>query len=65
VQVDVASVLAGERRTPELLAQAGALAAAAVTDPWADVLAPAAYRAAVAGPVARRAIEAAWEGTWS
>jgi aerobic carbon-monoxide dehydrogenase medium subunit len=48
-------------RTPdeEAIVEAARLARDAVRAPWADELAPAAYRAAVAGPVARRALAAA------
>lgn len=59
VHVDVGSVLSGGTPTPETIEVAAGLAADSVTTPWADELAPATYRAAVAGPVARRAIEMA------
>jgi aerobic carbon-monoxide dehydrogenase medium subunit len=57
--IEVASVLAGHAPGPAELARAGAMAGDAVTEPWDDLLAPADYRAAVAGPVARRALAAA------
>jgi hypothetical protein len=44
---------------PDRLAEAAALAGRSVVDPWGDLLAPAAYRAAVAAPVARRALTSA------
>ena len=59
VVVDVATVLAGHVPGAAELSQAAALATDAVTEPWDDLLAPAGYRAAVAGPVARRALAAA------
>jgi carbon-monoxide dehydrogenase medium subunit len=67
VEVELSALLGGAARSPGVLADAAAMAAAAIEDPWEDVLAPAAYRAAVAGPVARRAIDMAWEDatTWS
>ncbi len=42
-----------------LVEEVGDLAVASVADPWEDELAPGSYRAAVAGPVARRAMAAA------
>jgi aerobic carbon-monoxide dehydrogenase medium subunit len=60
VDVDVEQALVGRSRSADALAAVGDLAAAAVVDPWDDVLAPGSYRAAVAAPVARRALEAAW-----
>jgi aerobic carbon-monoxide dehydrogenase medium subunit len=57
--VDIAAVLVGRVPGAVDLAEAAALAAAALTDPWHDLLAPASYRAAVAGPVARRTLSAA------
>ncbi|GAB3201440.1 xanthine dehydrogenase family protein subunit M [Nocardioides hungaricus] len=59
VHVDLGSVLSGGPPTPETIELAVRLAADSVATPWADELAPATYRAAVAGPVARRAIEMA------
>jgi carbon-monoxide dehydrogenase medium subunit len=56
VRVDAAAVLVGRVPDAAALAEAAARAAAAVTDPYDDVLAPGSYRAAVAGPVARRAL---------
>jgi aerobic carbon-monoxide dehydrogenase medium subunit len=56
VTVDVAAVMVGHRPTAELVAAAADQSGASVTDPWGDVLAPASYRAAVAAPVARRAL---------
>jgi carbon-monoxide dehydrogenase medium subunit len=57
--VDVGAALVGLVPDPEALRFAGRLAGAAVTEPYGDVLAPAEYRAAVAAPVARRALESA------
>ena len=57
--VDASGPLVGERPTEDLIAEAAALARDAVSEPWGDVLAPPEYRKAVAGPVARRAIEMA------
>lgn len=57
--VDVSAQLVGAAPTAEALAAAGEAAAAAVAEPWEDELAPADYRAAVAAPVARRALEMA------
>ena len=54
--VDVSDVLVGTVPDRAAVDRAGVLAGAAVRDPWGDVLAPAAYRAAVAAPVARRAL---------
>lgn len=56
IVVDVSSILVGGPVTREALERAGRTAAEAVTDPWGDALAPGAYRAAVAAPVARRAL---------
>jgi carbon-monoxide dehydrogenase medium subunit len=56
VRVDAAAVLVGRVPDAAALTEAAARAAAAVTDPYDDVLAPGSYRAAVAGPVARRAL---------
>ncbi|MGY1624289.1 FAD binding domain-containing protein [Geodermatophilus sp. SYSU D00965] len=58
VRVDVAPLVGSVPGEAQLQATAE-VAAAAVTEPWEDVLAPASYRAAVAGPVARRALAAA------
>jgi CO/xanthine dehydrogenase FAD-binding subunit len=57
--VDVAGDLVGHRPGTERLAAAAARVV--VTDPWDDVLAPGAYRAAVAAPIARRALEDAFD----
>ncbi|MCW3008402.1 MAG: hypothetical protein JWP17_3028, partial [Solirubrobacterales bacterium] len=43
------------------LAAAAQRAAAALTDPWSDALAPGSYRAAVVGPIARRALQMAFD----
>jgi carbon-monoxide dehydrogenase medium subunit len=59
VHVDVGSVLAGRPLLPDTIEEAARRAADSVFTPWDDELAPAAYRAAVAGPVARRALEMA------
>lgn len=59
LHVAVDDLLLGARPTADALAAAAERAARAVTEPWADVLAPASYRAAVASPVARRALEGA------
>jgi carbon-monoxide dehydrogenase medium subunit len=56
VPVTLGSVLDGARVTPELIEVAGRHASAAVTEPWADVLASGTYRARVAGPVMKRAL---------
>jgi CO/xanthine dehydrogenase FAD-binding subunit len=56
---DVAAVLGAQPPGPPELARAAALAAAAVTEPWGDLFASAEYRAAVAGPVAHRALASA------
>lgn len=56
LRVSVESVLVGSELSAEALAAAAELAAAALTAPWADALAPASYRAAVAAPLARRAL---------
>lgn len=56
VVVDVSPILVGAPVTAQALADAGQAAAEAITDAWEDALAPGAYRAAVAGPVARRAL---------
>ncbi|MGY1692059.1 FAD binding domain-containing protein [Geodermatophilus sp. SYSU D01105] len=58
VRADVSSLVGSVPGETELRAAAD-LAAAAVPEPWEDVLAPASYRAAVAAPVARRALAAA------
>jgi carbon-monoxide dehydrogenase medium subunit len=60
--VDVAADLVGAAPTPERIAAAAARAGAAVVEPWEDVLAPGAYRAAVAAPIARRALQDACNG---
>lgn len=57
--VPVADVMAGHRIDDDLIAAAAQCAADAVTEPWCDELATGRYRAAVAGPVAHRALIAA------
>jgi aerobic carbon-monoxide dehydrogenase medium subunit len=59
LRVAVESALVGFEPTGRALAAAAELAARALTDPWADALAPASYRAAVAAPLALRALTAA------
>lgn len=54
--VDVAAVLVGRVPGAAALAEAAALAGETLVDPWDDLLAPGSYRAAVAAPVARRAL---------
>jgi carbon-monoxide dehydrogenase medium subunit len=61
IVVDVAEALVGSSITGTALQAAQRVAAAAVTEPWDDMLAPGDYRAAVAGPVARRALTMAFE----
>jgi carbon-monoxide dehydrogenase medium subunit len=61
IVVDLSAVLLGSAVDRSALQAAQQAAAAAVIDPWEDVLAPGEYRAAVAGPVARRALEMAFE----
>jgi carbon-monoxide dehydrogenase medium subunit len=56
VTVDVGPVLDGEIPDAAALAEAGRLAAAAVPEPWSDVLAPGDYRAAVIPVVTARAL---------
>ena len=56
VGVDVSGALVGRAPEREDVAAAARVAAAALTHPWDDALAPASYRAAVAAPVARRAL---------
>jgi CO/xanthine dehydrogenase FAD-binding subunit len=51
-------VLGGVAATP-LIVDAGAVERIAVAEPWSDALAAGEYRAAVAAPVARRALEMA------
>lgn len=58
--VDVSGPLVGTPPTERSLAHAAGLVRDAVSEPWGDVLAPPEYRKAVAGPVARRAIEMAY-----
>jgi aerobic carbon-monoxide dehydrogenase medium subunit len=62
IAVDVRDVLANQRPNARLVDVAAAQAGVAVTDPWGDVLAPASYRAAVAAPVAKRALTQALLG---
>lgn len=59
--VDVSDLLAGSEPGPRALSDAARVAGEAVSEPFADELAPAAYRAAVAAPIARRALERALE----
>ena len=59
LSVPVGSVLFGELPDETALRAAAELAGRAVGDPWADALAPGAYRAAVAAPLARRALQGA------
>jgi CO/xanthine dehydrogenase FAD-binding subunit len=59
VRVDLSAGLIGQAPDGPALADAAVHAAAAVAEPWSDALAPAEYRAAVAAPVARRALEMA------
>lgn len=59
--VDVSDALAGLEPGPAALSDAARLAGQAVSEPFADELAPAAYRAMVAAPIARRALERAFE----
>jgi carbon-monoxide dehydrogenase medium subunit len=59
--VELHAVLVGERADPPALAAAAQRAAAALTDPWSDALAPGSYRAAVVGPIARRALQMAFD----
>jgi carbon-monoxide dehydrogenase medium subunit len=58
--VDVAAELVGH--APDAQRIAAAAARAVVAEPWDDVLAPGDYRAAVAAPVARRALQDAIDG---
>lgn len=59
VHVDLGPVLARRPLTPDTIEETVRRAAESVSTPWEDELAPATYRAAVAGPVARRALEMA------
>jgi carbon-monoxide dehydrogenase medium subunit len=61
IVVDVSPALVGSPADHSSLRAAEQAAALAVVDPWEDVLAPREYRAAVAGPVARRALQMAFE----
>jgi len=54
--VDVAAAMVGVTPGDADLREAAQLAGAAVDDPWDDLLAPGSYRAAVAAPIARRAL---------
>jgi aerobic carbon-monoxide dehydrogenase medium subunit len=56
LRVDVAAALVGVAPGDDDLREAAQLAGAAVEDPWDDLLAPGSYRAAVAAPIARRAL---------
>ncbi|MCW2809085.1 MAG: hypothetical protein JWQ93_3040 [Marmoricola sp.] len=59
VPVDVDDLLVGQSTLGEAMAEVASRASAAVTRPWTDELAPGSYRAAVAGPVAQRALAGA------
>ena len=61
VSVDLSAVMLGRAPDAVTLAEAAEIASAAVRDPWGDVLAPAGYRAAVAAPIARRALSMAFD----
>jgi CO/xanthine dehydrogenase FAD-binding subunit len=61
IVVDVSQALVGSPVDRSSLQAAQRAAALAVVEPWEDVLASGEYRAAVAGPVARRALEMAFE----
>jgi carbon-monoxide dehydrogenase medium subunit len=56
LRVDVAAALLGTAPGNDDVREAAQLAGAAVDDPWDDLLAPGSYRAAVAAPIARRAL---------
>jgi carbon-monoxide dehydrogenase medium subunit len=56
LRVDVAAALVGAVPGDADVREAAQLAGAAVEDPWDDSLAPGSYRAAVAAPIARRAL---------
>jgi carbon-monoxide dehydrogenase medium subunit len=58
VEVDLGGLL-GTEPDGEAISAGARLAGTAVTEPWTDELAPGEYRASVAGPVARRALELA------
>jgi CO/xanthine dehydrogenase FAD-binding subunit len=60
--VDIDDLLAGAALDDERIALAADRAGDAVIEPWADELAPGEYRAAVAAPVARRALRMAARG---
>jgi carbon-monoxide dehydrogenase medium subunit len=60
LRVDLDGMLVGQTVSDAAFDQAAQLAGAAVVEPWSDVLAPGAYRAAVAPVVARRALASAW-----
>jgi carbon-monoxide dehydrogenase medium subunit len=61
IVVDVSAALVGSPADRSALQDAQRAAAQAVVNPWEDVLAPGGYRAAVSGPVARRALEMAFQ----
>lgn len=54
------ALVRGQRRTPELLREAGAVAQR-LTDPLSDVRGSAEYKRAMAGVFVRRALEQAWQ----
>lgn len=56
LRVDVAAALVGTVPGDDAVREAAQLAGAAVDEPWDDLLAPGSYRAAVAAPIARRAL---------
>ncbi len=59
LRVDVTPALVGTAPGEDDVRAAAQLAGAAIEDPWDDLLAPGSYRAAVAAPIARRALTAA------
>ncbi|GAB3347180.1 FAD binding domain-containing protein [Modestobacter lapidis] len=56
LRVDVDAALVGTTPGDDGVREAAHLAGAAVDEPWDDLLAPGSYRAAVAAPIARRAL---------
>jgi aerobic carbon-monoxide dehydrogenase medium subunit len=60
VDVDLSQTLIGQQPNDAGLDVAATQAAAQVSDPWGDVLAPADYRLAVSAPIARRALAMAF-----
>jgi CO/xanthine dehydrogenase FAD-binding subunit len=63
VIVGLDDVLLGRHLSADAVAEASTHAGASVTEPWGDELAPGWYRAAVAAPVAQRALEMAAQTT--